>query len=61
VAIPEVIHVARRAFFLPNVGYPSFNSPRFPRALKSFSKISFSFRGHNFTRAGSRRNDEAPN
>ena len=43
VAIPEVIHVARRAFSLPISGFARFRPQRLPRALKSSSTISFRF------------------
>jgi hypothetical protein len=47
VAIPEVINVTRRARFLR---FPRSGLSQFPRALKSFSKIRFSFFGHNLQR-----------
>jgi hypothetical protein len=50
VAIPEVINVTRRARSLPSGGFPRPESDRLARALKSFSKIRFSFRGHNLQR-----------
>ena len=50
VAIPEVINVTRRARSLPSGGFARSESDRFPRALKSFSKIRFSFCGHNLQR-----------
>jgi hypothetical protein len=47
VTIPEVINVTRRARSLPRGGFARSESDWFPRALKSFSKIRFSFCGHN--------------
>jgi hypothetical protein len=60
VAIPEVVNVTRRARSLPSGGFARFESDRLPRALKSFPKIRFSFRGHNCSDSD-RWNDEAPN
>jgi hypothetical protein len=47
VAIAEVINVTPRARFLSPGDFPRFESDRLPPALKSLSKISFPFCGHN--------------
>jgi hypothetical protein len=60
VAIPEVINVTPRGRCLPGGGFAQSESDRLPRALKSFPKIRFSFRGHNCSDSD-RWNDEAPN
>jgi hypothetical protein len=51
VAIPEVINVTRRTRSLSRGGFARSGSDRFPPSLKSFSKISFPFCGHNLTAA----------
>src|SRR5438874_13777267 len=50
VTITEVVNVTRRARSLRTGGFPRSESDRFRRALKSFSKIRFSFCGHNLPR-----------
>ena len=61
VAIAEVVNVTRRACFLSAGSFTRLKSRWLPRALESFSKIRFSFRGHKFRSGGSCGNDESPN
>src|SRR6266446_5007181 len=51
VPIPKVVNVTRRACSLSSGRFARSESHRFPRALKSFSKIRFSFCGHNLAAA----------
>src|SRR5206468_7529676 len=51
VAIAEVVNVTRHARSLFRGGFPRSESHRFPRRLRSFSKIRFSFCGHNLAAA----------
>ena len=48
--VPEIINITRRARSLRRGGFARFESDRSSRALKAFSKISFSFCGHNLQR-----------
>jgi hypothetical protein len=51
VAIPEIVNVTRRARYLGCSGFARSGADRFPRALKSFFKISFPFCGHKLAAA----------
>ena len=50
VTVPEIINITRRARSLRRGGFARFESERSSRALKAFSKISFSFCSHNLQR-----------
>jgi hypothetical protein len=51
VAIAEIVDVSGRTRFFGTRGFARSKSRRFPCALKSFSKIRFSFCGHNLAAA----------